>query len=220
MIITIDGPAGSGKSTAARGLAACLGIAYLDTGAMYRAVTLKAMRDGADLHDEQALALIARTMKLEIGPQPDGMSVSLDGQDVTNEIRSPEITDQTHYAASSPAVREALVELQRSIGRRLGSFVAEGRDQGSVVFPDADVKFYLKANPAVRAERRRAELHRSGQQVTLQEILTAIEQRDRRDEGRQVGPLVKPPGAIEIDTTDNTIAQTRRQLLSHLEAAK
>ncbi len=217
MIVTIDGPAGSGKSTAARNLAAKLKIAYLDTGATYRAVTLNALRAGVDFSDEEQLTHLAREMNLEMKPHPQGVRVFLDSRDVTEEIRSAEVTDNTHHAARSPRVREVLVELQRRLGEQLGDFVAEGRDQGSVVFPEADVKFYLVADPQARAERRGAEMRQSGTDVTIQDVLEAIIERDRRDETREVGPLVKPDGAIEVDTSGNTIEQTCDQLLHQVE---
>ncbi len=219
MIITIDGPAGSGKSTAARNLAAKLNIAYLDTGATYRAATLAALKAGVDLEDEQALERIVRDMKLQMKSEPDGVHVFLAGQDVTREIRSAAVTDKAHHIATLPAVRKILVALQRRLGCQLGEFVAEGRDQGSVVFPDADLKFYLVAAPEARARRRYEEMRAAGEDAKLDEVLDAILQRDRRDRSRDIAPLVKPAGAIELDTTDNTMEQTAEQLLKLVEAA-
>ena len=218
MIITIDGPAGSGKSTAARNLAEALGIAYLDTGATYRAITLKALREGVDLADESALAEVARGMDLKLIPEADGLRVLLDGQDVSREIRSSEVSDNSHYAGRSPKVRAVLVNLQRRIGAELGDFVAEGRDQGSVVFPHADVKFYLNASADVRARRRCADLEAAGEKPDFQQVRRAILARDRHDRTRAVAPLVKPEGAIEINTDHNTMEQTAAQLLAHVEA--
>jgi len=220
MIITIDGPAGSGKSTAARELAKALGVAFLDTGATYRAATLLALRRGTDLQDSAALAAMARRARIEIIPDDAGCRVMLDGQDVTAEVRSVAVTENAHYLADSPPVREVLVELQRRLGRRLGSFVAEGRDQGSVVFPQADVKFYLTASPAVRARRRWLELHAAGQDAPEDQVLGDILQRDRRDSSRPVAPLVKPPDAIEIDSSDMDIAQVTAALIAHLEGRR
>jgi cytidylate kinase len=220
MIITIDGPAGSGKSTAARELAKALGIAFLDTGATYRAVTLKALRQGVDLTDTAALVAVARAARIEIIPDDRGTHVCLDGRDATAEIRSVEVTENAHYVADNPAVREVLVALQRQIGAALGSFVTEGRDQGSVVFPEADVKFYLDASPAVRAQRRTAELHAAGQQATQEDVLTSILQRDRRDSTRPVAPLTKPPGAIEIDTSRMDIETMTARLLACAEGRR
>ena len=217
MIVTIDGPAGAGKSTAARNLAEKLGIPYLDTGATYRAVTLKALRCGASLRDEQALARLAREMQLDLEPGPDGVRVILDGHDVTKDIRLAEVTENVHYVASSPAAREVLVGLQRRIGSRLGDFVAEGRDQGSVVFPDADVKFYLDAKPHVRAARRHKEMIERGERAEAHEVLDAVTRRDLRDRNRDVAPLVRAEGAIEIDTTCKTLQQVAEELHRHVE---
>jgi cytidylate kinase len=214
MIITIDGPAGSGKSTAARNLAAALGIAYLDTGATYRAVTLAALRGGVDMEDAAALARIAAGVKIELIPNTGGVCVLMDGEDVTGEIRSAEVSDNIHSVAGCSAVRDVLVELQRSIGRQLSDFVAEGRDQGSVVFPGADIKFFLVASQKVRAQRRCDEMLAAGHHTDYEQVLASIIQRDRRDEGRAVAPLIKPEGAVEIDTSANTMAQTCACLLA------
>ncbi len=223
MIITIDGPAGSGKSTAAKQLAKALGYAYLDTGAMYRAVTLAALRAGTNLEDGAALASLARGLDLRLEDDGGELRVILNGQDVSRAIRSGEVSDHSHYVARAPAVREVLVALQRRIGRRLaaalGGVVAEGRDQGSVVFPDADAKFYLDATPEVRARRRYEEMAADGQEVSYQAVLEAILARDGRDRNRAVAPLVKPQGAVEIDTTDMTIEQVTRQLRRRVRAS-
>jgi cytidylate kinase len=220
MIITIDGPAGSGKSTAARRLAAALGIPYLDTGATYRAVTYKAMLAGVDLTDPHKLAAVAADMRLELSPQPQGVRVMLDGQDVSLAIRSANVSEKTQYAARFRQVRAVLVDLQRRIGMQLGSFVSEGRDQGSVVFPHADLKFYLDASPAVRARRRYEELTAIGEDVKYEEILQAITDRDGRDRSRAVAPLVKPAGAIEMDTSDMDIEQVTEALRRAVEARR
>ncbi len=217
MIITIDGPAGSGKSTAARNLARHLGVAFLDTGATYRAATLKALREQVDPEDEDALARLTRQADIHLEPGPDGLVVRLDGEDVSEPIRTPRVTDHAKYLARSPKVREVLVELQRRIGRELGSFVTEGRDQGSVVFPDADVKFYLDADPSQRARRRAEELRQKGQDADPDEVLQAIQQRDASDRNRAVGPLVCPDDAVVIDNSAMTPEQTLAALLDHVE---
>ncbi len=220
MVITIDGPAGSGKSTAARNLAKALGMAHLDSGATYRAATLKAIREGADLADEQALAAVARAADIRLIPAPEGVRVLLDGEDVSEAIRSPEVTRQSYYLARSPLTREVLVTLQRRIGRGLGSFVTEGRDQGTVVFPDADIKFFLVANVEQRAQRRTNELHARGQRADLAEVRDALVDRDHSDSTRAVGPLRKPEGAIVVDTSGREIEQTAAVLLEHVRTRR
>jgi len=220
MIITIDGPAGAGKSTAARNLAKNLGIAYLDTGATYRAVTLKALREGVDLSDERAIARVAANIDLKLVPDDDGVKVYLDGMDVTDEIRSVDVTDKAKYVANSRAARSELVKLQREMGERLGSFVAEGRDQGSVVFPAADVKFYLDADLTERARRRAAELAARGRAASVDQVRRAMLTRDRLDMSRPTGPLVVPRGAITVITTGKSIEQVAAELLACVEAAK
>jgi cytidylate kinase len=208
-IIAIDGPAGAGKSTVARALAARLGLEYLDTGAMYRAVTLAAMRRGIDPADVEPVAALARELSLDVSD--DGVIV--DGYDATTEIRSPAVTTAVSAVAANSAVRAELVERQRDWARRRGGGVLEGRDIGSVVFPDAELKLYLTAAPRVRAERRVAE---SGGSVD--EIAEAIERRDRHDLSRVDSPLVQADGSIVVDTTglgiDEVLTQIE-QLLEH-----
>ncbi len=216
MIITIDGPAGVGKSTSARGLAKALGIAFLETGATYRAATLKALREGVDLTDANAVAATVRAadIHLVVG---EAMQVLLDGQDVTDQLHSSDVSNNAHFIANAPACREVLVDLQRRIGAELGEFVTEGRDQGTVVFPDADVKFFFCADPAVRAERRCADLRAAGETADPAGVQADIETRDRRDRERPVAPLVRPAGAIEIDTTNNSIDDVLAEMLAHVE---
>ncbi len=216
MVITIDGPAGSGKSTAARKLAAKLEVPYLDTGAMYRVVTLAALMDGVDLNDDDALARLARSTDFHLDCGPTHARVTLRGHDVTEEIRSTRVTEQTRYIARCPAVREALVVKQREIGRRLGTIVTEGRDQGSVAFPDAAIKFFMDADLARRAHRRHAELQADGEEVDFTAVYDHLASRDRSDSEREVGALTVPPGAIRIDTTHLTTGQVVKLLLEHL----
>jgi cytidylate kinase len=196
MIITIDGPAGSGKSTAARGLAARLGFEFLDTGATYRAVALAALRAGVRLDDESALSALVAGLRLEM---PAGR-VLLDGEDVSTLVRTPEVAAASSAVATSPAVRTRLVELQRAIaaGRDM---VCEGRDQGTVVFPDAAHKFFLVADPLERARRRQREQASRGQVLDLDTVLRDQEVRDRRDAGRDVSPMRPAPDAVVLDTT-------------------
>jgi cytidylate kinase len=218
MIITIDGPAGSGKSTAARNLAASLGVSFLDTGATYRAVTLRALLAGDDLSDAARLAEHARQMDIQLIAGPDGLRVRLDGRDVTEAIRAEKVSRNAHYVANAPEVRQVLVDLQRRIGRQLGDFVTEGRDQGTVVFPEADLKFYLDADPAERARRRCKELAQRGEKADDAEVLSALVARDERDRTRAVAPLCAAEGAIRLDTTHNTIEQTLQQMLAHVQS--
>jgi len=219
MIITIDGPAGSGKSTAARKLAARLGVPYLDTGAMYRVVTLAALEDGVELTDDPALTRLAAADDFDLDCGPTHVRVHWRGRDVTEEIRSMHVSDHTHHIASSPGVRRVLIEKQRELGRRLGSMVTEGRDQGSAAFPQADFKFYLDAELPKRAERRLHELLAEGEDLTFEQVLENVKMRDRTDSNRAVAPLTEPAGAIHIDTTHLSIHQVVDQMVAHLRAA-
>lgn len=219
MIITIDGPAGSGKSTAARKLAARLGIAYLDTGAMFRVVTLAALGQEIDLHDEEALTGVAGSGRYELDLGPTHIRVTLDGRDVTEELRSMRVNDCTRYIAASPGVRRLLIEGQRRIARERGALVTEGRDQGSVAFPDADLKFYMDARVGKRAERRMHELIADGQDVTLEQVLDNVRERDRTDAARPVAPLRAPDGAVHIDSTDLSISEVVDLMLEHVRSA-
>lgn len=220
MIITIDGPAGSGKSTAARRLAAELGVEFLDTGATYRAVTLRAMKLGANMEDQQALADVARQAKISFSRQGQSLKVMLDGQDVSAAIRTEEVSSNSYYIARADGCRQVLVELQRRLGGQMGSFVTEGRDQGSVVFPDADFKIYLDASPEVRAKRRFDEAAARGEKVDYNKVLNDIVERDRRDQTRATGPLVRPAGSTVVDTSGMTIEQVVGRLLAIVQAGK
>ncbi|MCH8046822.1 MAG: (d)CMP kinase [Planctomycetes bacterium] len=195
MIITIDGPAGAGKSTVAKALAQRLGFRFLDTGAMYRAVALAAMRRGLD--GSQTDEIVALTGQIEVIVEEDG--VLLDGDDVTAEIRTPEVTANTHWAADNPGVREQLVEWQRRIGES-ENIVSEGRDQGTVVFPDAQCKIFLTATPEERARRRARDLAARGETLSEAEVLAQQTQRDHRDQSRSCGPLVAAKDAVEVIT--------------------
>ncbi len=195
MIVTIDGPAGAGKSTVARRLAARLGFRFLDTGAMYRAVAWAAVRDGLDLHDAEAVASLARQLAIELA----GKRVLVNSVDVTEAIRTSQITSVTHYAADNPKVREHLVLLQRQAAGG-DNVVSEGRDQGTVVFPDAGCKIFLTASPAERARRRVADLAARGEQRELAAVLAEQSLRDERDSVRTVGPLVPAVDAVHIST--------------------
>ena len=196
MIVTIDGPAGAGKSSAARALAERLGFEYLDTGAMYRVVALAALRAGLDLRDQDALGRLLDGLNLEMPPG----RVLLNGEDVTAAIRTREVTAASGPVADSKVVRRHLVRAQRVLaaGRDM---VCEGRDQGTVVFPDAARKFFLIADPAERARRRLRELVGGGESATYGEVFHAQEERDRRDAARDLGPMVPAPDAVVLDST-------------------
>ncbi len=216
MIITIDGPAGSGKSTTARKLAARLGIPYLDTGAMYRVVTLAALEDGLDLQDEAALTALAARDEYQLDLGPTHIRVSLRGHDVTEEIRSMRVNAHTRFIAASPGVRRILIDKQRGLARRLGSLVTEGRDQGTAAFPNADAKFFLEADRHKRAERRLHDLLADGEEVTLDQVLANVDERDRTDSQRAVAPLAVSPDAIRIDTSHLSIAAVLDEIEGHL----
>jgi CMP/dCMP kinase len=195
MIVVIDGPAGAGKSSAARTLARRLGFRFLDTGAMYRAVALAAVERGLPWDDPEALAALARKLSIELRDD----RIFLDGRDVSQAIRTLSITSVTHYAADNPGVRGHLVELQRQAAGH-DNVVTEGRDQGTVVFPHAECKIFLTASPTERARRRLRDLEARGEEHSLDVVLEQQNQRDDRDRNRKVGPLVAATDAIEIST--------------------
>jgi cytidylate kinase len=207
MIITIDGPAGSGKSSAARARAQRLGFECLDTGAMYRAVALAALRGGVPLREETALARLVESVRLEL----TGGRVYLNGQDVSREIRTAEVTATTGAAADSPAVRNRLAALQRTAaaGRNV---VCEGRDQGTIVFPDANCKFFLIADPVERALRRQREMASRGEQFDLEAVLAAQAERDRRDAARDIAPMKPAADAVVVDSTGLSPAEVADRL--------
>jgi cytidylate kinase len=219
MIITIDGSAGSGKSTAARKLAARLNIAYLDTGAMYRAIAWAALEHGLHFDDPGALAALARSVDLEVDCGPTHTRVKVDGRDVTEAIRTMEVNQRTSAVARNQAIRDLLVEKQRQIGGQLGSLVTEGRDQGSVVFPDADVKFVMEASLDKRAERRHAELVADGEEVDLAQVRRNLDSRDATD-ARQWAALCAPGAAVRIDTSRMSIPQVVDRLLEHIRQSE
>jgi cytidylate kinase len=200
VIVAIDGPAGAGKSTVARKLAARLDIGYLNTGSMYRALTLLALRDGVDLDDEAALSALVRSHVIGLQATPAGDRVSLDGQDVTQEVRARAVTDAVSRVAVHRTVRVEVVALQQAL-LTSGDWVADGRDIGSVVCPSADLKVFLTASPQVRAGRRHAELIAGGEDVELGDVLQEITRRDAIDSTRAESPLIVAPGAVVIDSS-------------------
>jgi len=214
LIITIDGPAASGKSTVARLVAERLGAGFLDTGAMYRAVTLAAVQEGADLTDEEELLAVMDRSRFDFAMREGKTAVKIDGVDVTGKIRDLELTANAKYAASAPGVRERLVRMQRQIAANHRVIVTEGRDQGTVAFPDASIKFYLTAEPKERARRRQAEL---GTRESLAQVQQAIEERDRSDESRDVGPLRPADEAIVVDSTNLSIDEVVEKLILHIK---
>lgn len=200
MIVTIDGPAGAGKSTVARALARRLGFRYLDTGAMYRAVALAGLRRKVDRQRPEEMARLARQVHIEVRED----RILLDGEDVTEVVRSSEVTAVTRFAADNPEVRAHLVELQRQVAEGQ-NVITEGRDQGTVVFPDAQCKIFLTASPEVRAQRRVADFQERGEKRVFDDVLGEINRRDTRDASRTVGPLVQATDAIRVLTDGLTI---------------
>ena len=211
MIIGIDGPAGSGKTTVAKLLAKKLGIFYLDTGAMYRALTLKAIEKKIDLSDQDALKEIAEELNLEFKED----KVYLDCLDVSDQIRTPLIDKSISPVVALPEVRAVMVKLQRNMVAK-GDFVVEGRDITTVVFPDAKYKFYLDASPEIRAKRRFKELSQKGIDVNFQELDQDLKRRDNADKTREISPLRVSEDAIVIDTTNLTILETAEEILEHI----
>ncbi len=205
LIVTIDGPAGSGKSSVARILAARLGVQFLDTGAMYRGITACAILRGIDIVNESyAVIELARHQPIRFDWSTDPPGLMVGNLDLTSRIRDNDVTGLVSDVAAMGAVRQVLVEAQRQIGHEHPRLVTEGRDQGSVVFPNADVKFYLDARPMIRAERRARELQESGKHADVNAIHRAILQRDYKDSTRNDSPLICPPDAERIDTSDLT----------------
>jgi cytidylate kinase len=206
LIVTIDGPAAAGKSSVACRLAERLGFDYLDTGATYRAVTWKAIRDNADFDSPRRLAEVAADAEIRFERTDGELRIFCDGENVTRKIRRPAVTEKVRHVADEPAVREALIELQRDYARG-HDIVTEGRDQGTEVFPDADLKFYLDASAEARARRRQADLAGSDVQQNHEEVLASIRRRDRQDRSRKMGGLRCAEDMIVIDSTDLTVRQ-------------
>lgn len=216
MIIAIDGPAGAGKSTVARTIAQKLGFLYVDTGAMYRALTLKALERKIDEKDTAALIEMARSTSIDLINEQDGsLKILLDGRDVTSPIRQPHITKLVSDIAKIKGVREIMLGWQRKLGQQKDS-VLDGRDIGTVVFPDADKKFYIDAEFSVRVRRRYKELKELNQDVTLEDIERDLRNRDNIDSTREFAPLKKADDAIYVDTTNMTIYDVVNKLLDYM----
>jgi len=212
--VAIDGPMGSGKSTVAREVARRLGFRYVDTGAMYRAVAVAALRRGIAPDDAEALARLTRDLDLRVEPGADGTSrVFVDGQDITPALRSVEVNRIVSCVARVPEVRQALGDLQRALGAA-GDVVMDGRDIGSVILPNADVKVFLTASPDARARRRQAELAAAGEHVPLEDVRRIEAEDDRAATTREVAPLIVAPDAVVIDSTDLTVERVVEQILS------
>lgn len=217
MIIAIDGPAGAGKSTVAKQVAKLLGFLYIDTGAMYRALTLKAIEQNIDTVDTEQLIALARNSKIELENCPDGaLKVFLDNRDVSAEIRQPRITKSVSDIAKIKEVREEMVKLQRRLGKEKDS-VLDGRDIGTVVFPDADKKFYIDADFTERVMRRYKELQALGQSVTLNDIESDLRNRDTIDSTRKHAPLKRAQDAFYLDTTKMAIEEVVSKVLGQIK---
>ncbi|MCK9432853.1 MAG: (d)CMP kinase [Candidatus Omnitrophica bacterium] len=214
MIVAIDGPAGAGKSTVAKILAKKLGFLYIDTGAMYRALTLKALNNNVSTGNQDAVIALARTVKIELLHNPDGsLTVMLDGADVSMAIRQPRITQVVSDVAKIKEVREILVDMQRECGKK-GNCVLDGRDIGTVVFPQAEKKFFIDASREERTRRRFKELRGMGEKIEEAAVAQDLANRDRIDSTRQTSPLRRAPDALYIDTTDLSIEQVVEKMFS------
>ena len=218
MIIAIDGPSGSGKSSLGRMLARELGLLYIDTGSMYRAVALAVIESTIAETDDVAVGSLADRIDIDLAGDPDSLRVTLDGRDVSERIRAEDVTHTSSIISTIPAVRRAMVERQRELGQR--GAVMNGRDIGTVVFPDADVKFYLDAAPAERANRRLAEERLQNPAATFAQTLADINERDRRDTTRIDSPLAVAKDAIVIDSSGKSIEEVFQAMMSAIKAKR
>jgi CMP/dCMP kinase len=215
LIIAIDGPSGAGKSTLGRLLARELGLLYIDTGSMYRAVALAVIESTVSESDDMAVGSLAQRIDIDLAGDPDSLRVTLDGRDVTERIRAEDVTHMSSIISTIPAVRRAMVARQRELGQR--GAVMNGRDIGTVVFPNADVKFFLDAVPEERAERRLAEEREHNPAADYDQTLADITERDRRDTTRADSPLMAAADAIVIDSTGQSIEEVFRGMMSEVE---
>jgi len=221
MIIAIDGPSGAGKSTLGKMLARQLGLLYLDTGAMYRAVALSAVRKGIEIGDASTVANAAKKAEIELKGEADSLRVFLDGNDVSDEIRTLEIAQAASIVSTISDVRRTMVELQRKLGKQSPKgCVLEGRDIGSVVFPNADIKFFLTAKPEARARRRFEEDKAKGRVSTYEQTLAEINERDERDVARIDSPLTIAEDAVVIDTSELDLSEVFEQMLAKIGELK
>ena len=211
LIIAIDGPSGSGKSTLGQMLARALGLLYIDTGSMYRAVALAVIESTVNASDDVAVGSLAEKIDIDLGGDPDSLQVSLNGRDVSERIRDEDVTHVSSIISTIPAVRRAMVKRQRELGQR--GAVMNGRDIGTVVFPDADVKFFLDAAIEERAERRLAEEREHNPDATYEQTLADITERDRRDTTRADSPLVAAEDSIRIDSTGMSIEDVFEKMM-------
>jgi cytidylate kinase len=216
-VVTIDGPSAAGKSTTARAVAERLGFVYLDTGAFYRALALKALRDGVRAEDAEALGRMARATTIDFSGVPSAAHVFLDGEDVSGQIRTPDVSEMSSRVAAVPEVRRQMVTWQRAL-RAKGPLVGEGRDLGTVVFPDADVKIYLDADLETRAQRRCRELHSRGIAVTLEAVRDDLARRDDRDRTRADSPLKPAEGARVVDSSGMDLEEQVKAVLDLVTA--
>ena len=215
LIIAIDGPSAAGKSTLAKRLAKDLGFTYLDTGAMYRALALKVLSEGIDIGNDAALPELIDRTEIDLAETGGKLKVLLDGEDVSEKIRTPEVSQMASKTSALKVVRHWMLVLQRALGQR-GNVVAEGRDIGTVVFPDAEVKIYLDASVQERARRRVEELRKAGRQVSLDETLREMGERDKRDSERDLAPLRKANDAIAIDSTSLDAETLARRVMQEI----
>ena len=215
LLITIDGPAGAGKTTVSRDLARRLGYLYVDTGALYRGVALAAKNQGINPNDDEGLKKLCSGLQLSFVEKRESMRLTLNNEDISNDIRTPEITMLASAVSARPVVRQYLLDLQRHLGKEKAA-VFEGRDMGTVVFPDADVKFFLDASTQTRALRRYREIESNASQ-TLEEVKRDMQRRDHNDSSRKVAPLKAAPDAIVIDSTDLSVGKVVDLMISYIK---